>query len=190
MREIEILVRVLESKQSALQKLSQFKKDHVAYIVDKYYVHPAFKELIPVRNGNATAMLRVRVKNGKSFVTYKKDVFSKGNKTRWLYSDEYETEINDPKIMMQIFENLSFKPLVVVNNKRTVYYYQQYELCLEEVKNLGLFLEIECKNPGSKSALAVRKEIFALMNSIGIKVSSEVQAGKAELLWKKQLKKK
>ena len=186
MKEIEILVKVLESKKSALKKLSKFKIDHVAKIVDKYYIHPKIRELIPTKTKSATSMLRVRTKNNKSFVTYKKGFFSK---KQWLYSDEYETEIKDPKIMMQIFEKLSFKPIIIVDNTRTVYYYKNYEICLEEVKNLGLFLEIECTAPGTKNPLIVRKEIFKLIEFIGIKVSDEVQAGKAELLWRKKFKK-
>jgi len=182
MREIEILVKVLESKNSALKKLSKYTNHHVSKIVDKYYYIPGHKGMIPSKNRNANEMFRLRTKNNKSFITFKKDVFSGKN---WLYSDEYETEVKDINTMIDMFKLLGFKPLVTVNNTRDIYLYDDYEICLEDVKNLGLFLEIECLNPKNKSPTIVRKNIFDLIKTIGIQVSDEVQAGKAELLYLK-----
>ena len=183
MREIEILVKVLESKNSALKKLVRFRKDHISLIVDQYYYHPWRKGLLPTKNNSATEMLRIRIKDRKSYITYKKDVFSK---TGWSYSDEHETEIKDPKIVDNILRNLDFKPLVKIVNKRTVIYFKKFEICLEEVKGLGLFLEIECIRPGKKDPEIIRREILELIQLLGIRVSKEMIAGKAELIFRKQ----
>lgn len=182
MREIEVLVKVLDSKNSALKKLSRFGTPKIAKIVDKYYYNERIKGMY---RRDMTEMLRVRTKNDKSYITYKKDIFL-GKK--WQYSDEYETEVKDPKIIEKIFNFILLKPLVTVNNTRYIYYYSDYEICLEIVKDLGVFLEIECLKPGRKTANQVRKEIFELIKSIGIKVSAESQLGKAELLYRKKKK--
>jgi adenylate cyclase class 2 len=183
MKEIEILVKVLESKKDALKKLSRFRKDHVAKIVDKYYYHPSRKGMRPSGAKSSTEMLRIRKKDGKTLVTYKKDVFA-GKK--WLYGDEYETTIGDAEIVSEIFEKLGFKPLVVVNNSRTIYYHNDFEICLEDVKNLGLFLEIEYVGKNSKNPTAIQKKIFDLIDATGINVSKEVNQGKAEMLYRKE----
>jgi predicted adenylyl cyclase CyaB len=178
MREIEVLVQVLESKNSALKKLSKYGEPKIANIIDKYYYDERIKGMY---KRDMTEMLRVRTKNDKSYITYKKDIFLE---KKWQYSDEYETEVKDPMIIEQIFKFLMLKPLVTVNNTRSIYYYNNYEICLEDVKDLGLFLEIECLKPGRKTPDAVRKEIFELIEEIGIKVS----IGKAEMMYKKKRK--
>jgi len=77
MKEIEILVKVLESKKSALKKLSKFKVDHISYITDRYYYHQSHKGFLLTKNKSSTEILRTRIKDGKSYITYKKDVFTK-----------------------------------------------------------------------------------------------------------------
>jgi len=185
MREIEILVKVLESKKSALKKLSRFRIDHISNIADQYYYIKDQRGFLPTRNKSATEMLRVRKKDGKSYITYKKDVFTK---TRWAYADEHETEIIDAKVVSDILEKLGFKPLVKVINKRTICYYKEFEICIEEVKGLGLFLEIECIKPGKKNSEKVREDIITLIRNIGIKVSDEMSMGKGELMYRKKHK--
>lgn len=182
MREIEILVKVLESKKSALKKLSRFKKDHVARVVDKYYYHPANKNMMRSKNLGITEYFRIRRKDTKSFITYKKDKF-KGK--RWLYADEYELEISDPKNMEMILKMLKMKSLVTIDNIRTFYYYKNYEIVLEDVKGLGLFLEIERLNANKERPERIREEIFKLIEDIGMKVSPEMKAGKPELMYNK-----
>jgi len=183
MREIEILVKVLESREGALKKLSRFRKYHVSNISDQYYYHPGRKGLLPSAHKGSTEMLRTRIKDGKSYITYKRDVFTK---TGWAYSDEHETEVQDAKIIDDILMNLDFKPLIKVMNKRTIYYHKTFEICLEEVKDLGLFLEIECIKPGKRDSEDIRQEIMNLMKDIGIRVSDELKMGKGELLYRKQ----
>lgn len=185
MKEIEILVKVLEPKSVVLKKLSRFKIDHISNIVDEYYQNNHIKGLLPTKNAPSSEMLRTRIKDGKSYITYKKDVFTK---TGWAYSDEYETGVNDIKIISDILKKLGFKLLVKVINKRTIYYYKTFEICLEEVTGLGLFLEIECLKPGKRKPEAVRDEILALIKSLNIKVSEESMMGKGEMLYRKQHK--
>lgn len=182
MREIEVLVKVLEPENSALKKLSKYGKPKIAKIVDRYYYDERIKGMY---KHDMTEMLRVRTKNDKSYITYKKDIFL-GKK--WQYSDEYETEVKDPKIIEEIFKFILLKPLVTVNNTRHIYYYSDYEICLEVVKGLGLFLEIECLKPGRKTPQNVRAEIFKLIEKTEIKVSKELQIGKAEMMYKKKRK--
>jgi predicted adenylyl cyclase CyaB len=183
MREIEILVRILEPKINALKKLSRFKIHHISNISDQYYHNPIHKGFLPTMKKNSSEMIRTRIKDGKHYFTYKKDVFTKSG---WAYSDEYETEVKDAKVIDAILRNLEFLPLVKVVNKRTIYYFKTFEICLEEVKGLGLFMEIECITPGKRSSEKIRDEILELINDIGIKVTEESKMGKGELLYRKK----
>ena len=123
MKEIEILVKVLEPKKSALKKLAKFHLTGSSTIEDNYYYNPNNKNMFPKKDFGITEFFRIRNQDGKYCLTYKKDNFS-GKK--WLYSDENETKIEDGEIAKKIISNLGLKPLVTVHNKRTFFYYKNY----------------------------------------------------------------
>ena len=60
-----------------------------------------------------------------------------------LVSIEHETEFADTQSMTTILENLELQKFVVVNKKRSMAKYENYNLCLDEVQDLGVFLEVE-----------------------------------------------
>jgi predicted adenylyl cyclase CyaB len=184
MKEIEILVKVLEGKQSALRKLRTFKSIGAETVIDHYFYDPKRKELRPNRKGAVQSVFRLRQKGAKSFMTYKVDHLDRyGN---WSHSDEHEIEVSDFKVAENIVKRLGLKPLVKIHNKRNIFRKGNYEILLEDVKGLGLFLEIERLDaPSDASVPKIRKDILKLMGSLGIRVSEEVQAGKPELMLKK-----
>ena len=183
MKEIEILVEVRESKESALKKLQRFKHAGTVNIQDTYYYDPRHKEQFIDENDAFKRMFRVRRKGDKAFLTYKEDHFEE---EEWLYADEWETRIDDPAIMQSILEHLGYEALVVVNNTREVFITEDYEIVLEDVKDLGLFLEVEALSP-KDDARIVRERIFSLLSSLEMTISGESKAGKAELLYAKKL---
>ncbi len=63
-----------------------------------------------------------------------------------IYCDEYEVKIDNKEIMEKILEKLEIYEIIKVNKKRTAYLYKdKYEIGLDEVENLGYFIEIENK---------------------------------------------
>ena len=176
MREIEILVKVNESKESALNKLESFQKKGIKETIDYYY---DLKEKEPI-----TKWLRIRKTKDKNFITFKEDHFKED---KWSYSDEYETEIKDENIVKKILENLGYESLVTVDNTKYLFQEGNFEIALEDVKNLGVFLEIEKMNvEESENVDEVRKEIFELIKKTGIDTSEEVHVGKPEMLMEKK----
>ena len=86
---------------------------------------------------------RLRKKGDKSFVAYKIDFFE-GKK--WTHSDEHETEIANFEVFEKIVSHLGLKELVRVDNEKQIFETANFEIVLEDVKNLGLFLEVENMN--------------------------------------------
>ena len=186
MKEIEILVHVLESKKSALKKLHRLrslKHDGTFLVVDHYFYDPLRKGLQPNKKIECKAWFRIRTKADKAFLTYKQDIFAKDG--AWLYSDEQETAIGDARIAEQIVKSLGLKFLVEVRNTRTFFRTARFEITLEDVKGIGLFLEVEQKARSKKSVPKIRMDIMAFMRKLGLKISEEVQEGKPEMLLKK-----
>lgn len=74
--------------------------------------------------------------------------------------------------------------LTIKNNKRT-YTTKEYEIVFEKVENLGMFLEVECNNFEEGNVKEKKKEIQNFIDSLGIKVSEELNMGKPEMMLKK-----
>lgn len=182
MIEIEILVEVKSSYQEALHALSNLEFIKEEKITDVYFYDPLRDTLKPDSTGKTFACLRVRKESSGSKLTFKQDVY-KNNK--WQYSEESETSIEDDKIVSDILFSLGLKQLLVLDNERKYYKYEKYEIVLEKVKNLGVFMEVEYKgelsNITQNDFLNIKQEIYDFINSINIIVSSELNSGKPEL---------
>ena len=174
MKEVEILVQVFGTKARSLQILNKFSFQGIKNIHDTYYSKREYKkENVPKE------WLRLRTKGDKHYFAYKFDHFDKNK--RWIYSDEHETEIKDHKVVAQIIRDLGFKKLIEIKNKKYIFMSPKYEIVLEEVKNLGLFLEVERLQIGKKENIkAVKKEIWKFIHSLGINTSKKLIKGKQD----------
>ncbi|MFH1650116.1 MAG: class IV adenylate cyclase [Candidatus Woesearchaeota archaeon] len=177
MKEVEILVKVIDDKEKALSLLKRFEPEGIRVIHDVYYKHPA--GLVQFVK-EPRSWLRVRTQEGRSFVTFKKDVF-KGKE--WIYSDEHETEVKDAELMNKILEELGFQELITLHNERNVFKQDDYEIVLEDVKDLGLFLEVELKRE-PEDAEKAKSQIQKFISELGLK-TEDVKEGKPGMLLKK-----
>ncbi|MFH1457306.1 MAG: class IV adenylate cyclase [Patescibacteria group bacterium] len=182
MKEIEILISVKDDKKTVLEKLEQFNFVGVKKVLDIYFYDPKRPELKPDKFGKLNQCLRVRRKDDKFYLTYKIDHF---DKDIWIYSDEHETEISDLETCMKIMEHMGLKVLVEVENQKYTFLTDKYEIVFEEVKGLGLFLEVERLNVGDDEKVGmVKEEIKKFIQNLNIKIGEELNVGKPELMLK------
>ncbi len=187
MKEIELLVKVNESKESALHKLKDLKFIGKKSLLDVYlfekktdrFMHRTMQD-----KGFPSECLRLRKSSDTVFLTYKKDHFDKTGK--WLYSDEEETEVSDFDNMLLILKNLGYAEIARLENERMVYTTDKYEIVLEDVKNLGLFMEVEILTEENVDIPKIKDEMTRFLKELGLNVSDELNQGKLELLMKKQ----
>ena len=178
MIEIEVLVKVNNSVDYIEKCLSRFGISHDFEIIDTYYFDPKREDLLPCK-GKLFSCFRLREKQGKAFLTYKKDYY---NDSTWVYSDEYETEIGDILNTKQIIKSLGFIELLKLSSRKKYYYFDDYEIVLEVVENLGIFLEVEYKAPSTKKTIEENKEkIRKFISELNLDVSEELNSGKPEL---------
>lgn len=179
--EVEILVPVLGSKKDATKALRKFRFEETVHIVDTYYFDP----LRPlVRKGTRLVeAFRLRLHGRDAKLTYKIDRF-RGNE--WLYADEHEVAVSDAKAMRSIIQHLGLKPMVIVDNTRRYYRHGHFEIVLEDVKGLGLFLEVEDKRKLKRAqADKAKRDIRSFLASLPIRLGKEENAGKPELMLRK-----
>jgi adenylate cyclase class 2 len=142
MKDIEIEVQLRVSKTDKLvaflEKEAEFTGE--SYQKDEYLVppHRDFVATKPVKE-----WLRVRESDKKSSVNYKNWHYDESGRS--THCDEYETPIEDVDQMRKIFAAIDIKPLITVEKKRKTYRYKDYEVALDEITDLGNFVEVEYK---------------------------------------------
>lgn len=194
MKEIEILCNLKEKIEEASNKILNFtfdngeKFEYVGQkkVIDTYYKSETFSDFNPDQDNKLYASFRIRQKENTSYITYKYDHFNEKN--IWIYSDELETEVGDAQTAKAILEKLHCKELVRINSIKQVFSTTYYEIILEQVVDLGDFIEIEFKNDTDikdEDVLDVKKDIQELLIRLGIQAGEELNAGKPELMLKK-----
>lgn len=147
--EIEIQVRVGHTN-----KLTRFLKENAEFKGEKYqkdeYYSPANRDFIAKKP--IAEWLRLR-ESKTSSITYKNWHYDKDGQSN--YCDEYETTIEDIEKLRKIFMAINMKLLTTVEKTRKIWDYQDYEISIDSVTNLGDFVEIEYK--GSDSSLTPKK---------------------------------
>lgn len=182
MKEIEILVEVYDDIEKIKDIFKKFEHVGLNEVIDEYFYDPLRENLKPDKNGSLNHCLRLRQKNAKYLITYKDDIFENG---KWLYSDEYETKIESLDIIREIFKKLGLIKFLEINNEKQTYKFGKYEIILESVKNLGLFMEVEYCTNEDINIIEEKIKIQEFIDKLGIKVSDELNIGKPELYMKK-----
>lgn len=184
MKEIEILYELNETKDNILNILSQFDFKGQKQTLDIYFYDPLRPDLKLDKDDRLNRCFRLRKKEDDFYLTYKLDFFDDTNV--WLYSDEHEVRVESFEIMEKIIEHLGLKELVRVDNTKYIYITDKYEIVVEEVKDLGFFLEVEFIDKDIIGEVEdLKREIRDFVEALGIKVVQEMNSGKPELLLKK-----
>lgn len=183
MIELEVLVEILDTYENAVLALSKYEHIKDSLIIDEYFYDPLRKNLKPDSFGKTFECLRIRQCQKENKLTYKQDVYKKGV---WQYSNENELTIKDANSLKQIFHHLGLKELLTIRNNRKYYRYDNYEIVLEEVNELGVFLEVEYKGVLSEANIQeTRNGIKQFIGNLDLCTSPELNAGKPELFIKK-----
>ena len=105
---------------------------------DIYFV-PSHRDFLNVRF--PFEWLRLRESQEGFSINYKH--FYPENVKNTDYCDEFETKIENVKTMKKIFQSLNIKEVVVVEKVRTTWIFEEVEIVIDEVKDLGSYIELE-----------------------------------------------
>lgn len=122
--------------------------------------------------------LRIRVQDNKYFLTYKGPRMDTISKTR----KEYEIEVNDADCMGDILSSLGFAPVATIVKRRKKYRLGDFIVSLDDVRNLGYFIEAEVSIGDSKSHEDKVDSIFRLFEKLGINKEESIRASYLEMI--------
>lgn len=129
--------------------------------------------------------LRIRDKRGtkgtKILFTLKKRMAND------LDSIEHEVEISSKNEMEQALFLMGYKEAVRVEKTRVVTHYNDCEICIDDVKNLGAFIEME-KLTEEGDSEKIQDELFAFFTTLGIAPEDRAYSGYDILMQEKSEK--
>ncbi|HDO20167.1 MAG TPA: class IV adenylate cyclase [Candidatus Bathyarchaeota archaeon] len=131
--EVKLKVERFDWIRKIMREIGAERKGEVEH-EDIYYQHPCrdFK-----KTGEALRMRKT--KDGKFIFTYKEAV----KKPKLKVRREVEVKVEDPFKMEKIIERLGFKRVTTIVKRREKWRYREATICLDEVKGLGKYVEIE-----------------------------------------------
>ncbi|ASJ03267.1 adenylate cyclase [Thermococcus profundus] len=134
------------------------------YHEDTYYQHPC-------RDFSKTdEALRIRLRrfNGhfEAFMTYKGPKLNEESKTR----EEIEVPLTDPDEHARILEKLGFLEVLTVHKVREKYYVEKgVVITLDEVEDLGKFIEIEALVEEGEEIEGKVKYLKSILERLGVR---------------------
>jgi adenylate cyclase class 2 len=105
---------------------------------------------------------RLRTQAGRHLFTLKRPVDNE------MACMEFETEVADRDQMHEAILNMGFYPTVRIVKTRRTARLGELSLCVDQVEDLGVFLEIERVIQAGESGAAVQAELDGFARSLGV----------------------
>jgi predicted adenylyl cyclase CyaB len=173
-REIEVKIK-LENVSKIKKKLEDlgvsWKPPQT--LIDKYY-RPYGKERETQRPGSF--IVRIRRANENSLAV-------KGLTGRKGVWEEYETKIGDAEAMEKILDKLGYNCVVTFHKKRTSTRYGDFGLEIDEIEELGNYLEAEAIGTEGKK---LQEEIKGFFKKLDLPESNIERRGYPEIVMESQ----
>lgn len=160
---VEIEIKVKVSDFNEIKKILKSKRANFVkkvHQVDEFYV-PIHRDFFAKKE--PTEWLRIRKNGDKSRFEYDR---SKDIGTPKEVVHEYEIEISNAKTLRQILVFLDFKSRYTIDKVREYRRLGDYEFCLDKVKGLGNFLEVELVNNRSGKTFS---DLYKFIDKLDIK---------------------
>lgn len=175
--EIELRARILdeellEQKLNQLPKIPEKMKE--VRQVDIYFKHEGEEE--------EKMVIRIRkdYESNTALLTFK----GKSRHTDDIAWHDFDTPISDPDRLEQVLLGHGYVYFVLIDKVRKTFKYEDFEINIDNIRDLGLFIEIE-KNGEEKDMENIRKEIMDLLVLLGIGEGEIISKGYVQLILNK-----
>lgn len=181
-KEIEVKLQIDEDKYSTLlifmKEIAMFKSEK--HQIDIYY-SPDGENYYD----RGDRCLRIRIEDNKSMLSYKRIY---GENTSQQFIEEYETCVESPEMMSNILKALNYRSEIIVDKRRLEYSTEDgFLVALDNVKDLGFFVEIENKN--EEEAIEKRNDdLVYFVRFLDLDMSWRNTEGYSNMLYKKKYK--
>ena len=95
---------------------------------------------------------------------------------------EYETVVENEADTIKMLERLGYFFGIGINKQRRTAEYKGLELCLDEIEQLGCFVEVEKLTDGTADVDKVQAELWSLLSQLGIADKDQIHKGYDRLM--------
>ena len=165
-KEIEIKFPLLNGANvvNRLKEIAKFKYE--AHQIDEYFNAP-HRDF--TKKPRVCEWLRLRTSNGKYSINYK-------DYSPEIFCHEFESEISSKDHFNSLLKALNFELLVTVDKTRKVFDFDDVEISVDEVADLGSYIELEYK--GNKENVdEARAYLFDVLSKINAEVGTQDKRG-------------
>lgn len=172
--EIELRAKIadlnlLEKKMQSLQELKEKKIEERQ--VDIYFKHDKeIEERMVIR-------IRKNYKNNQALLTFK----GKSKHKDDIAWEDFDTPIEDSEKLEKFLINNGYEYFCLIDKVRQSFSYKDFEINIDNIRDLGLFVEIE-KQGDENEVENIKKEIIHLLNLLGIDSESIITKGYVQLV--------
>lgn len=152
---------------------------------EEWYLNNPNQTFVFERHGvkDADNFFRIRKTNQNeasvNLKLWQKDPERPGHHTHCI---EHQFKTSDLKSTRELFLALGYTDITEVHKNRTIYNFNEFEIVIDNVKNLGEFFEIELKED-FENPRAGHKKIKLFLKMTGITKFMEYDRGYVSMLW-------
>ena len=169
MREIEVKACIRDSTQlKRALRASGIRLGKPVTQHDVVYSPPG------AQSGQNVAWLRIRTENGRRTILTMKRRMGGG---AHLDKVEHEVVVSDAGELANIITHISYELFSDLTKIRRAGHSGDVEICLDEVLNLGIFIEAERLCSDDADGAAVQAELWQLLGTFGITESDRLTKG-------------
>lgn len=173
--EIELRAKVnnlnlLEKKLNELPGIKEKKINERQ--IDIYLKHEKDKERKMI------IRLRKNYENNEAILTFKGRSVTNKEDICW---EDYDTPIKNPDKLERLLINNGYVYVCLIDKVRQSFSYQDYEINIDNIRDLGVFIEIEKKDK-EENISQIKKEILNLLTKLGIKENEIINKGYVQLV--------
>lgn len=183
MKDVEIELRFpLKNPEEFINELNSKAEPDKKEIFQKdtYYV-PAHRNFLD--NKWPYEWLRLRETSMGASLDYK--YFHRENAEKAAdYCDEFQTKIESADALRKIFTNLNFKEVIIVEKSRSTWNYKDVEIAVDNIKDLGFYIELELKKD-FQDAKEAKQYLFSVLSELNAEVGEEDLKGYPYAILKK-----
>lgn len=171
MREIEIKLKVKDSEilEKKLQEAGCVLSEPIYQHDTNYSLKGSRNEFEKSQEGDI--IIRIRREKDRAELNLKQQKSGESDNI------EYESEVKDPDAVHQILLLLNWYPSVEVKKVRRKGKMGDCEVCLDQVEELGNFMELEKLVSDDEDPEKVRDELFVILEDLGFSRSDEETRG-------------
>ena len=167
MREIEVKAKLrntstfmAEATKHGINFGDVIEQDDITYVADISHDDPSWN------------IFRIRKQNAQIILTMKHTASDRSRDNH-----EYETTVDDENAVIKMLNRLGYERGVQIFKKRRIAHFDKIELCLDEIKNLGTFVEAELLADDTADVDAIQNELWSLLTQLGVDENDRVYKG-------------